>query len=148
MKAEIGRLSRKDLEKLVLKAASMNKQFRDYLLVNYLDEEHGEQGLFEEAKKDVTALYQKKYKGASEELQLANMLAACNKRIVEFSKSCKNKSLEMDLIMEVLKVPFSLSPGYYGTCFTKFNYQKPFSPAFGNTLLGVRCLSVEPIFVS
>lgn len=52
MKAEIGRLSRKDLEKLVLKAASMNKQFRDYLLVNYLDEQHGEQGLFEEAKKD------------------------------------------------------------------------------------------------
>lgn len=123
IKEETGRLSKKDLEKLVLKAASMNKQFHDYLLVNYIDKEYGEQDLFEVAKADLNVLYRKNYKGFSEELRLANMLAACNKRIVQFGKVCKNQSLQMDLLMEVLQVPFSLSPDYYGTCFTKFNYQ-------------------------
>jgi len=123
MKEEIGKLSKKDLEKLVLKAASMNKQFHDYLLVNYIDKEFGEQDLFEAAKADLNVLYQKSYKGSSAELRLANMLTACNKRIVEFGKVCKNKSLQMDLTLEVLQVPFSLSPAYYRTCFTKFNYQ-------------------------
>ncbi len=123
IKEEIKRVSKKDLEKLVLKAAAMNKQFHDYLLINYIDREFGENDLFEAAMSDLKALYHKNYKGYSDELRLGNMLAACNKRIVAFSKVCKNKALEMDLIMEVLKVPFSLSPAYYGTCFTKFNYQ-------------------------
>lgn len=123
MKEAIGRLSKKDLEKLVLKAAYMNKQFRDYLLINYIDKEYGQQDLFEAANADLNLLYRKNYKGFSEELRMANMLAACNKRIVEFSKVCKNPSLQMDLIMAVLQVPFSLSPDYYRTCFSKFNYQ-------------------------
>ncbi len=68
-------------------------------------------------------LFFKNYKGFSEELKIANMLIACNKRIKEFSKVCKNKSLEMDLIMIVLEIPFSLSTKSFSTCFTKFNYQ-------------------------
>ena len=123
MKEEIKQLSKKELENLVLKAASMNKQFHDYLLINYIDRERGEKDLFERAKADLNLLFLNNYKSYSYELRLANMLAACNKRILEFSKICKNKAFEMALIMAVLKVPFSLPAENFKTCFTKFNYQ-------------------------
>lgn len=123
VKEEIGKLSKKDLEKLVVKAATMNKQFHDYLLVNYVDTELGEKDLYETCLADINFLYRKGYKGFSEELQLANMLAACNKRINEFAKVCKDKTLEMDLLMDVLKIPFSISTNSFTTCFTQYNYR-------------------------
>lgn len=119
----IGNLSKKELEKLVLKAASRDKSFHDYLLVNYFDKEFGEQDLFEQAKNDIDILITKRYKGFAEELQVAKMLSACLKRIVEFSKICKNKSLEADLILYVLYIPFSMSTNVFCTCFTAFNYK-------------------------
>lgn len=121
--SNISSLSKKELEKLVLKAAAKDKSFHDYLLVNYFDKEFGEQDLFEQAKSDIDLLFTKRYKGFSEELQLANMLAACTKRIVTFSKICKNKTLEADLILYVLKVPFSMNKDVFETCFTAFNYK-------------------------
>ena len=123
VKEEIAKLSKKDLEKLVVKAASMNKQFHDYLMVNYVDTDLGEQDLYEECLADLNVLYRKGYKGFSEELQLANMLATCSKRINEFAKVCKNKTFEMNLILDVLEIPFSISTNSFGTCFTKYDYQ-------------------------
>ncbi len=120
---EIARLSRDDLTKLVVRAASKSKEFYDFLLINYLDKEHAEKDLFLQAQNDIRALYRKNYKGFSDELRWANMLAACNKRINEFSKVVKDKSLEMDLIMMVLEEPFSLPASSFTTCFTRFNYQ-------------------------
>lgn len=120
---EISLLPKNELVKLVIKAASVNKQFHDYLLVNYINKKSGEKELFEQTKNDIEILFQKSYKGFSEELRLANMLAACNRRINEFSKIAKDKSLEMDLIMHVLKVPFSLPSQYFSTCFTRYNQQ-------------------------
>jgi hypothetical protein len=123
IKEAIVALSRKDLEKLVLKAVSMNKQFHDYLLINYVNTLIGEKELFEEAREDIEYIIIKGCKGYSEELRLANILAACNKRISEFSKVCKDKSLEMDLILHVLKIPFTNYPNSFQTCFTRFNQQ-------------------------
>jgi hypothetical protein len=123
IKQEILLLSKKEMVKLIVKAASTHKQFYDYLMVNYIDKANGEQELFIEAKRDMELLFIKPYKGFSEELRLANMLAACNKRINAFGKICKDKSLEMDLIMQVLEVPFSFPPDYFGTCFTRLNQQ-------------------------
>lgn len=120
---KISTLSKKDLEKLVLKAAAKDKLFHDFLLVNYFDKEFGEQDLFELAQTDLNSLMQKSYKGYAEEMKLANMLGACSKRIKEFSKNCKNKHLEADLIMQVLKMPFSLSTNMFRTCFTVYNYK-------------------------
>ncbi len=121
--AQIGNLDKKELEKLVLKAAAKDKSFHDHLLVNYFDKSDGEQDLFEQAKEDLDKLFQKKYKGYAEELQLANMLGECAKRITAFSKICKNKNLEADLIMYVLKIPFSKPGNWFGTCFTAFNFK-------------------------
>ncbi len=50
VKADILELSRKDLEKLVIKAASSNKQFYNFMIVNYTHKTDGEQMLFEQAK--------------------------------------------------------------------------------------------------
>lgn len=122
-KTEIALLSKNDLIKLVVKAASMNQQFHDYVIVNHIDKVNGENELYELAISDIKVLFNKSYKGYSDELRLANMLAACNKRINEFAKVCKNKFLEMELIMFVLEIPFSLSTDHFATCFTRYNQQ-------------------------
>lgn len=121
--SQITNLSKRELEKLVLKAAATDKDFHDYLLVNYIDKECGEQDLLEEAKEDLENLVKKNYKGFSQELKLAEMLAACTKRIAAFAKICKNKNLEADLVMHVLEIPFSLPASMFQTCFTRYNYQ-------------------------
>ena len=120
---EIEKLSKKELEKLVLKAASKDKSFHDFLLINYADKDFGEKDLFEKAKADLEMLFRKNYKGFSEELKLANMLAACHKRIDEFGKVCKEKKLELDLVLRVLEIPFSLPEKMLETCFTKYNFR-------------------------
>jgi len=122
-KEVISNLDKKELEKLVLKAASTNKLFHDHVMVNYIDEELGEQDLFEQAKIDLNALAYKRYKGYAPELKFANYLQACNKRITEFSKVCKNKTLELELIMKLLHAAFHEADCSFGTCFTKFNHQ-------------------------
>jgi len=123
IKLQIQSLSKHELEKLVLIAAGKDKNFHDYLLINYIDKEYGEKDLFEKVKADLDILFCKSYKGFSEELQLANMISACVKRINLFSKVCKKKNLEVDLLMYVLEIPFSLTTNMFGTCFTKYDYK-------------------------
>lgn len=119
----IKKLDKNELEKIVLKAASKYAEFHDFLFANYTDTKAAEDELFEIAQKDIEILFCKRYKGFSEELQLANMLAACHKRINDFSKVCKNKCLELDLVLSVLEYPFSLNSNVFGTCFTNFDYR-------------------------
>ena len=121
VKNQIKGLSRKDLEQIVLKIAAKEQSAFDFILVNYLEKEVGEKDLFEKTKSDLDILFQKGYKGFSEELKLANMLAACIKRINEFTKVSKNKVMEADLLIYVLDVPFSLSTNLFGTCFTSYD---------------------------
>ena len=122
-KEAIYAISKKELEKIVLKQAAKDKEFYNYLFVNYTNSKHGEQELYEQAQIELDQLMCKNYKGFSDELRLANMLAACNKRIEQFSKINKNKSLELELIMKVLELPFSLSSNMFTTCFTNYNYK-------------------------
>jgi hypothetical protein len=123
IKKTVSQLSKKELEKLVLRAAQKHKEFHDYVLVNHADPAFGEADLFKKAKADLEVLFRKRHKGFSEELQLANMLAACFKRINEFGKVCRNAELELRLIMFVLDIPFSLSPNMFCTCFTAYNHK-------------------------
>jgi len=123
IKERIKTLSRSDLEKLLLKAASKDKSFHDYLLINYADKDFGEKDIFEKAKCDINELYFKSYRGFAPQLRRTNMLSACIKRINEFSKICKNKNLEADLLMFVLTEAFAHEPKFFGTCFTAFDYK-------------------------
>ena len=117
-------LSKSELEKLVLKAASKHKEFDAFLRLNYIDKQQTEKDLFDATVRDINQLMRKNYKGFSQELQLANMLTACNKRVSEFSKLCKNKKSEADLLMVVLEIPFKYAPrGSLGTCFTAYDYK-------------------------
>lgn len=121
-KEQIKRLDRKSLQDIVIKMASKDKMVYDYLLANYLDQEFGEEDLFEETKSDLVNLFQKTYKGYSEQLKLANMLSACVKRINEFTRISNNKVLEAELLMFILdEGPFSWSEDLFGTCFTKYD---------------------------
>ncbi len=111
----------RDLQQIVLKLVARDKSAYDFLMINYLDKEGGELELFEQTKADIEALFWKSYKGFSEQLQLANMLAACIRRLNEFTKVSKNKVMEADLLMFILEVPFSLPHNLFGTCFTKYD---------------------------
>lgn len=121
IKQQIKELSKKELEEIVLKMAAKDSSFFDFLQVNYLNKEGGEQELFEQTKSDLTYLFSKRYKGFSEELRLANMLAACVKRINEFTKISKNKLLEAELLLFILEETFTYPPNYFGTCFTAYD---------------------------
>jgi hypothetical protein len=121
VKEQIRKLSQTDLQNIVLKMAAREKSVYDFILMNYLDKEGGEQELFEQAKADLDMLFRKGYKGFSTQLQLANMLNACTKRINEFTKVSPNKLMEADLLLYVLEVPFSLSTNLFGTCFTTYD---------------------------
>lgn len=122
-KEAIASISRKELEKLVCKAAAKDKDFYNFIFVNIVDKEFGEKDLFDKAIKDIDYLMIKNYSAYAEELRLAKKLAACSKRIDEFGKVCKDKSLVLDLIMKVLELPFSLSANMFTTCFTNYNYR-------------------------
>ena len=60
IKCKISTLSRNELEKLVLKAASKHKEFNAFLRVNYIDKQSAEDELFDEAKADLKT-YQEKF---------------------------------------------------------------------------------------
>ncbi len=74
IRQQIKSLSKQDLETIVIKAASKNKEIYDYLLINYFDKENAEMDLFEEAKKDLDVLCSKSYRAYSTELKFKMML--------------------------------------------------------------------------
>jgi len=122
IREQLSVLPQKDLIDIIVKLAAKKANY-DFLLVNYLDKNGGEKDLYEDAIRDLDSLFRKGYKGFSEQLQLANMLSACVKRINEFTGVSKNKKLEADLLLYVLEVPFSLSTNKFGTCFTQYDYK-------------------------
>jgi hypothetical protein len=122
-KEQIKGLTTVELQQIVLKLAAKDKVSYDFILVNYLDKDGGEQELFDEAINDLNMLFMKGYRGYSVQIRMANMLQACTKRIDEFCKVSNNKKLEADLLMYVLKEPFSLPVISFGTCFSQFDHK-------------------------
>lgn len=122
-KERIKKLGYDVLQEIVIKLASKEKPVYEYLLVNYLDKELAERELFEETKADLEVIFRKRYKGFSEQLQMANMLGACIKRINEFTRISKDRVFETALLLYILEIPFSESANRFGTCFTQFDYK-------------------------
>ena len=121
IKEQIKNLSRKELEEIVLKAASKEQTILDFITINYLDKESGEKELFEKAKADLDMIFKKHYNGYSEQTRFVKMLPVAIKRVNEFTKVSKNKVFEADLILYVLAVPFSVDENIFGTCFNAFD---------------------------
>ena len=122
LKEQINELSKKELADIVVKLAGKRYNY-EYLLVNFLDKDGGEQTLFEEARDDIDKLNQKEFKGRTIQHQLAKKLNACSKRITEFTIETKSKKLYADLILYVLELQFANSSKVFGARFSGYDYK-------------------------
>ena len=122
LKAQVNELSKKELVDIVLKLAGKRYNY-EYLLVNFLDKDGGEQTLFEEAKEGIDILFNKEYKGRTIQHQLAKRLNACTKRIGEFTVETKSKKLETDLVLYVLEMQFANPSKVFGARFSGYDYK-------------------------
>jgi len=122
LKEQVNELSKKELVNIVLKLAGKRYNY-EFLLVNFLDKDGGEQTLFDEAKEDIDTLCQKEYKGRTIQHQLVKKLNACTKRISEFTVETKNKKLEADLVLYVLEKQFSHPGKVFGARFSGYDYK-------------------------
>jgi len=122
LKEQLAQLSKKELAEMVLKLAGKRYNY-EYLLVNFLDTESGEQTLFEEALEDIDLLCEKEYKGSTELKKLVKKLNACVKRINEFTIETKSKKLEADLVLYVLEIQFKNPSKTFGARVSGYDYK-------------------------
>ncbi len=122
LKEQLAVLSKKELIEIVHKLAGKRFNY-EFLLVNFLDKDGGEQTLFEEAKEDIDKLNEKEFKGRTQQHQLVKRLNACVKRIAEFTVETKSKKLEADLVLYVLELQFSLPNSIFGARFSGYDYK-------------------------
>lgn len=122
LKEQISELSKKDLVDIVIKLAGKRYNY-EFLLVNFLDKDGGEQTLFEEAHDDIENLNQKEFKGRTLQHQLVKRINACTKRIAEFTVETKSKKLEADLILYVLDLQFKKPISVFGARVSGYDYK-------------------------
>lgn len=122
LKEQLAELSKKELVDMILKLSAKRYNY-EYLLVNFLDKDGGEQTLFEEAKEDIDKLAEKEFKGRTIQHQLAKKLNACSKRIKEFMIETKDKKLEADLVLYVLEMQFKNPAKVFGAHFSGYDYK-------------------------
>jgi hypothetical protein len=122
LKEQVNELSKKELVDIVLKLAGKRYNY-EYLLVNFLDKDGGEQTLFEEAKEDIDKLCQKEFKGRTIQHQLVKKLNACSKRIVEFTVETRSKKLQADLVFYLLEIQFANPAKVFGARFSGYDYK-------------------------
>jgi len=122
LKEQVAELSKKELVDIVIKLAAKRYNY-EFLLVNFLDKDGGEQTLFEEAKEDIDKLCLKEFKGRTIQHQLVKRLNACTKRIGEFTIETKSKKLEADLVIYVLEKQFEYPIPIFGARFSGYDYK-------------------------
>ena len=122
LKEQLAQLSKKELAEIVLKLAGKRYNY-EFLLVNFLDKDGGEQTLSDKAKEDIDSLCQKEYKGSTELKQTVKKLNVCVKRINEFTIETKSKKLEADLILYVLELQFENHPRAFGARVSGYDYK-------------------------
>ena len=122
LKEQLAQLSKKELVEMVLKLSAKRYNY-EFLLVNFLDKDGGEQALFEEAKEDIDRLWLKEYRGITVQKQHVNKLNACVKRINEFTVEAKSKKLEADLVLYVLELQFSNKVKVFGARISGYDYK-------------------------
>ncbi len=122
LKEQLAQLSKKELAEMVLKLAGKRYNY-EFLLVNFLDTEGGEQTLYDEAVEDIDALWLKEFKGSTELKRLVKKLNACVKRINEFTVETKSKKLEADLVLYVLELQFLQPAKVFGARVSGYDYK-------------------------
>jgi hypothetical protein len=119
--AKIKELDKKTLEKLVVKSATTNKKFHDYLLINYVDATLGEQELYEAALQEIDKLQYKSFRARTPELMEAAKLGHISKCITAFDANCKNKKYTLQLLMHVVANELDKGMADFGTSFETYD---------------------------
>lgn len=122
LKKELSDFTKSELVDILTKISAKRFNY-EFLLVNYLDPENGEQLLFDEAKAAIDLLLQKEVRGRSIQHQMATRLKACTNRIKEFTEETKSRKLEADLTLYVLQAQFSNNPGVFGAKHSTYDYR-------------------------
>ncbi len=122
LKSQLQQFTKTELMEMVLKLSAKRFNY-EYLLVNVLEPQSGEEMLFDEALEDLELIYLKEFKGRTIQHQRVKMLGACVKRINEFTVETKNKKLEADLILSILERQFEQSTRIFGAKFSGYDYK-------------------------
>lgn len=122
LKAQLQQFNKTELTDMVLKLSAKRFNY-EFLLVNFLDPDGGEQTLYEEALEDIEQLCNKEYKGRTAQHRQVKMLGACVKRINDFTVEVKNKKLEADLILHILERQFNLPKRIFGAKYSGYDYK-------------------------
>ena len=120
---KITNLPKEKLAKLVLKAASKDKVFLNYILLTYFSDEKNDDDIFDEYLQKINDLLIKKYKGYAEEDTAINYITACNKEVINFQTICKNKAYLIDLNLKIIDNCYDELQAYFGTCFEGYEYK-------------------------
>ena len=122
IKEAVAELSKKELVEIVLKLASKRHNY-EFILINYLDKEGGEQTLYEEAMAEMENLCLKEYKGKSPQHRAVKKLTACSKRVSQFILDTKDKKLEADIILLLLEKQFIHNNDIFGARYSGYDYK-------------------------
>jgi len=122
LKVQVNELTKKELVDIVLKLAKKRSNYA-FLLTNYIEKEEGEQTLFEETLLDIDKIIAKEFNGRTIQHQQVKRFNACVKRVNEFGSDVKNKKLEVDLIVYLLKLQFSNPVKIFGAKISGYDYK-------------------------
>ncbi len=122
LKEQLNRFTKSELVDILAKISTKRFNY-EFLLVNYLDVEDGEQFLFEEAKEDIERIINKEFKGRTAQHQMVKRLKACTNRIKDFTEETKDKKLEADLILYVLEIQFRENSDFFGAKYSGYDYK-------------------------
>lgn len=112
---------KRKLADIILKYASKNPDFYNYLSLNYFDKGSTEKNMFDDCRNDLEIICTGYYRAYAIQLQVRKMLQKATKKINEFTTVNKNKKLEADLLFFVLDYTFTNYSDELGTCFTPFD---------------------------
>lgn len=119
-KQALANLPPSELHKIIIKFARKNREFYDYINLEYLVKKEAETDLFEETKEAVFSALYSNYRGNLQK-QLKSGIDKAVKHINYFAKVTKNKKLEADLLLMMLDYIFDNFSQHLGTCFTVFD---------------------------
>jgi thioester reductase-like protein len=121
VKETLKTLSKAELEKLVLKAATKNQDFADYLLANLAPDGLGLDELFDKTKEAIKALEYKNYKARSYEKSNYKKLNNQLKLISAFDKNCVDKNKVVDLLLMLVSNELDDDLISWNTWYTAYN---------------------------
>lgn len=122
LKEQLNQFTKSELIGMLTKISAKRFNY-EFLLINYLDTENGEQLLFDEAKTDIDFIVQKKFRGRSIQHQMSARLKSCIERIKDFTKETKDRKLEADLILYVLEIQFTNNSEIFGAKHSSYDYK-------------------------